>query len=666
MPLQATSGAASYDGFGGGVAAVPNYIEDVFSTYLYTGNGASQTITNGIDLSGSGGLVWIKCRTPTNYNNWLSDTVRGNTKRSSSNTDGAESTLSTSITSFNSNGFSVGSNSNVNDNGANEKFVSWTFREQPKFFDVVTYTGNSTAGRTIPHNLGSVPGCIIIKCTDGPASTQPWEVYHRSTGNTQALFLNLTQGPDVGTQHWNNTSPTSTEFTLGGGAGVNNNTSTYIAYLFAHDAGGFGLTETENVISCGSYTGNGSSDGPVITLGYEPQWILWKAASGTTSDWQIMDTTRGLPVGAIGQVLFPNLTLTEDPGNFFALSATGFKVVGSGSNSNGSGNTYIYIAIRRGPMKVPTLGTSVFSLSQFSSSATNTGSSALTDLVIAKNPASAGKDVFAMNRLAGTLHLTTSTSNGESGTASQGAWDAMTGFRFTASANSYTGDFSSSAQIAWQFKRAPSFFDVVCYAGTGTSATQAHNLGVTPEWVICKDRTGATFPNWGLWSAGDGIVNHDISGLSLNSTAAAAYIDLGYSSRFTATTFRPDTVYDSTENSKNQSGHTYVAYLFATLAGVSKVGYYVGTGTLTTINCGFVAGARFVIIKNVSSTGGWYVWDSTRGMVSGTDPSLQLNSAAAESNADSVYAVTTGFQLLASPAVAVNTNLSKYIFLAIA
>jgi len=123
-----------------------------------------------------------------------------------------------------------------------------------------------------------------------------------------------------------------------------------------------------------------------------------------------------------------------------------------------------------------------------------------------------------------------------------------------------------------------------------------------------------------------------------------------------------------TYNGVNGSGDTYVAYLFATCAGVSKVGSYAGTGATQTINCGFGAGgARFVLIKRTDSTGGWYVWDSARGMISGTDPSLLLNSTAAEVNANSVYAISTGFQIV-STAAGINSSASgaTYIFLAIA
>ena len=160
MPLQATSGAASYDAFGGGVPVVPAYIEEVFSTYLYTGNGTTQTITNGIDLSTKGGLVWIKDRVATPPH-LLIDTIRGGNKFVSSNTTTAQTTTSI-ISAFNTTGFSLTADTVVGDwNWSGDNYASWTFRKQPKFFDIVTYTGNAT-NRRISHSLGSTPGFIIV------------------------------------------------------------------------------------------------------------------------------------------------------------------------------------------------------------------------------------------------------------------------------------------------------------------------------------------------------------------------------------------------------------------------------------------------------------------------------------------------------------------------
>ena len=266
MPLIATRGAASAQGFGEfAQSAAPNYIEDVFSTYLYTGNSPStQTITNGIDLSGKGGMVWVKSRVSgdgATYNNILMDTVRGTGSGNilyGNLTLAAQTAPNAGISSFNSNGFSLryddGYGTNYPSGGT---FASWTFRKQPKFFDVVTYTGNNGTGsgiQTIAHNLGSVPGTIIVKCID--TAPYDWIVYHRSLGATKYAYLNTTAAADTFSGYWNNTAPTSTEFTVGTSGGVNGSGQTYVAYLFAHNAGGFGLTGTDNVISCGSATGD--------------------------------------------------------------------------------------------------------------------------------------------------------------------------------------------------------------------------------------------------------------------------------------------------------------------------------------------------------------------------------------------------------------------------
>ena len=247
----------------------PPFIEDVFSTYLYTGTGAALTINNGINLSGKGGLVWIKNRTLA-ANHSLADTVRGYDKNLASNTTAAQITEAR-LSGFTSSGFSLtGGYSEV---GGEYPYVSWTFREQPKFFDIVTYTGNGSYPRTISHNLGSTPGCIIIKSASDAG--YGWVTWHRSLGANDALQLQTTDAKITDANLWNGT-PTSTTFSVGSYSGCNANGVTYVAYVFAHDAGGFGLTETDNVISCGSFTTNGSGNVSQVSLGYEPQWVLYK------------------------------------------------------------------------------------------------------------------------------------------------------------------------------------------------------------------------------------------------------------------------------------------------------------------------------------------------------------------------------------------------------
>ena len=224
MPLVQTRGAASAKGFGefAQAATAVTYIEDVFSTYLYTGTGASQTITNGIDLSGKGGLTWIKGRSGAT-DHALYDTARGATFDLVSNSTAAQTTQATGLTAFGSTGFSIGALAKLNTSAAT--YASWTFRKQPKFFDVVTWTGTG-ANRTIAHALGSVPGTIIVKRTD---TTADWAVYHRSLANTQYLVLNTTAATATGATYWNSTTPTSSVFSVGTNASVNASGGTYVA-----------------------------------------------------------------------------------------------------------------------------------------------------------------------------------------------------------------------------------------------------------------------------------------------------------------------------------------------------------------------------------------------------------------------------------------------------
>jgi hypothetical protein len=216
-----------------------------------------------------------------------------------------------------------------------------------------------------------------------------------------------------------------------------------------------------------------------------------------------------------------------------------------------------------------------------------------------------------------------------------------------ASANSYAN---------WVFSRAPSFFDEVCYTGTGSAQTLTHNLGATPELIITKNRTQGNV--WYTYSQTIGATKY----LRLNTTDAEA----------TGTNVWNNTAPTSTQftvgsSGSFASGDGFVAYLFATCAGVSKVGSYTGTATTKQIDCGFTGGARFVLIKKTSGTGSWYVWDSARGIVSGNDPYLLLNSTAAEvTNTDYIDTYSAGFEISSTAPSEINENGGSFIFLAIA
>jgi hypothetical protein len=233
-------------------------------------------------------------------------------------------------------------------------------------------------------------------------------------------------------------------------------------------------------------------------------------------------------------------------------------------------------------------------------------------------------------------------------------WDLQGGVRIGNGANATNN--GGSTYVDWNFRRAPGFFDVVCYTGTGANRTVSHNLGVVPELMIVKKRSAAD--DWAVYANND---NTDF--LLLNTTAATADDNTYWNDTSpTASVFTVGTNADV-----NTSAATYVAYLFATVAGVSKVGSYTGTGTTLQVNCGFTGGSRFVLIKRTDSTGDWYFWDSARGIVAGNDPYLLLNSGVAEvTGTDYVDTFSSGFEISSTAPAAINANGGTFIFLAIA
>jgi hypothetical protein len=591
-----------------------------------------------------------------------------------SNTTSAQNSIS-AFASPTSSGFTLGADAAGYYANANAvTYASWTFREQPKFFDIVTYTGTNGV-RTINHNLGSAAGCIMIKCT---STTSNWMVWHRSISGQDNLYLNATDGTStvaadpISVDGWPSSTSTTT-FTVDSGTdSCNTLGETYVAYLFAHDAGGFGLTGSDNVISCGTYTGNGSATGPVVTLGYEPQWVMIKNTSAV-GNWAMQDVMRGMPVGGSTLTLFANLSNAEANAGASRVApiATGFQITNTASGDlNGNGNDYIYIAIRRGPMKMPTVGTSVFSPQTWTGSTgqVNIPTNFPVDLGISGRAIpGTGHYSYAQNRLAGVgASLRTNTTDAEVGPG------IIYGFYMDSNTTAYMpGGNASSwnetdgggvgyAQSGWFFRRAPSFFDEVCYTGTGVATAYNHNLGVIPELVIVKSRS-TTYDWYVIQQPAGGGTGPEV----LLNTTGASLGSVNWSSLATASTFTPYSFFGTPTGA---SGQTYVAYLFATCAGVSKVGSYSGsTGNTVVVPCGFTSGVRFVLIKRTDSTGDWYVWDSARGIIAGNDPYLLLNNTAAEvTSTDYIDTYSAGFEVTSTAPTGLNATGGTYIFLAIA
>ena len=648
-------------GAAGAAAGDPVYVDDVYSIDLHKGTSNNKTITNGIDLATEGGLVWNKGRS-NNSANWLYDTEKGVNSGLRTNTNDGSNSSSDHFHSFNSDGYTLGSNGSLNYTGST--YVAWTFRKCPGFFDIVTYTGNGTAGREIPHSLGSTPGMVIVKRTNGADN---WTVQHRSLGGTKSLYLNLTNTEDTSSTEWNNTAATSTVFTVGTSGKTNANGDTYVAYIFAHDDQSFGTSRNESIIKCGTYSGSTSTF--QIDLGWEPQYVMIKRASGSSSawtNWGIFDNMRGVVFGGNDNVVAANVNNEENGTNLYGsynlieFNSTGMKIdptAGQATTVNTNGESYIYMAIRR-PHKPPTAGTQVFDDVAY------TGNSGVQDIAI--SPSYVDTNIIKRrtatdnwgwsNRFTGDSHHYTPNSTAamaSRNSADNVEFDRMNAFGLVGNSSGEV-NYNGAPLISYNFKRAPGFFDYVSYTGDGTlNRNITHNLAAVPEMVIIKRKT------LGEWwvdvdAAGSGQV------LYLNrDNAKFSYTAFG---THTATTIQLES---AANNDTNQNTGEYMAYLFATLAGVSKVGTYTGNGSFQDINCGFTTGARFVMTKRIDSTGGWVIYDTARGLGSGNDKYIRLDSNATELTYDDIDQQNAGFTIRNGSGVS-NINGATYIFLAIA
>jgi len=629
-------------GIAGQPSGGPTNVADVFSTYLYTGNGSSQTITNDIDLAGEGGLVWLKGRSSA-HEHALLDTSRGdNSALSTQNTSAAAN--ETGFGSFLSNGFSFingGGWYNINQN--NQTYVAWTFRKKEKFFDIVTYTGNGSV-RNISHSLEAVPAIMIVKCTN--TSGNRWNVYHKNANaspESGRMALNTTDrfygSGEISSfaNIWNETVPTDTVFTVGTYSDVNNSGSTYVAYLFADNSS---EDAEDQMIKCGGYTGTNTNNGPVIDLGWEPQFVMIKSSNGA-GHWIMFDTMRGLSVDGSDRFLFANLSNAEDGYSFINVTPTGFKLITNEGQVNGN-ETYIYMAIRAPMMVEPEAATDVFAID-------NRGGVPAFD-------SGFPVDFFIQHegetgaRLTGRARMRTHQTEAEI----TSYWNIK---QFNSNVGMGVNPAVTTWLYSWMWKRAKGFMDVVAYSGTGVAKTEAHSLGVVPEMIWVKSR--ANSKNWAVYhpsshAAGNTLfLNLDNGGSGVGGFQSTAVSD---------TTFNVDTA-DYT----NESGWTYVAYLFATLAGISKVGSYTGNGSSQTINCGFSAGAKYVLIKRTNATGDWHVWDSSRGIIAGNESYFRLNIDGGEQhNEDAIDPHNSGFIVNQITPTNINVNSATYIFYAIA
>jgi hypothetical protein len=634
-------------------------VEEVFSTYLYEGNGSNNTrsINNGLDLANEGGIIWTKNREQTGDHVIFDPQVFPDGDHwIYVNLSTAPQDMGSRIFDTTSTGYQI-SNDNNRYNASARDYVSWSFRKAPKFFDVVTWNGNNQSTRNISHNLGSVPGAMIVS---GYTNAEDRWVYHRKMNPSapQNYAAKLHENGGVSTEdRWRQTAPTDTQFTVD--TDLNTSGRSYFAYLFAHNDGdgGHGPDGQQDIIKCGSFTTNSSGIGEDVNLGWEPQWLLVRSI--TYGDWKLVDTTRGYPAYKQGNSATQRLEAEDTASEATQiyggiLSNTGFKIQ---DNAN---TTYMYIAIRRGPMAVPEDATEVFDpIAANNSAGTFNTTGFRVDFQIMR-PYNATRSTFVNDRMRGVETLSTQT--GTSGpylltnTAASEVNNYMTmgwtndGFR-TAS-----GGYPSDPVVYYNLKRAPNFFEMVTYTGNAPARTINLGLGSVPKmmWIKCRDGG----EEWCIYHSGAGATKF----LTLNQN----YGTQTSSDRWNNTT--PTDTQFSLGNHRevNRDDNIYIAYLFGEVSGISKMGSYTGNGQAQVIDCGFTAGARFVMIKRTNTTGDWYYWDVERGIVTGSESRLAFNLDAAEvTNTDFIDPNNSGFALQAAYTAVNNLN-DEYIFYAIA
>ena len=446
---------------------------------------------------------------------------------------------------------------------------------------------------------------------------------------------------------WNGTVPTSTHFTVGNHGDVNQSNASYVAYIFANQENNFGENEDQDIVKCGAFYTDGSSRANVA-LGWEPEFFMIKRVNGT-DNWWMLDASRGHTSGSYDFRLIADDNWQQGGVNGFGYPTTdGVSILSYPISDNAqiyANSTYVYIAIRRLP-KPPESGTDVYMASTANQSVDfNVGFRP--DLAWTKNLN--GGNWFSGTRLTGNKFVLLESASTE-GNASW-AWNNPTGtFKSTEASN----------PISWLFKRAPGFLDIVAYNGDWVNNRAInHNLGVAPELIITY---GRNFGGGQGFTIVPSLSTNEMVKMTSTASRVSSFYGTSSSTQPTATQY-----YVSSNNDINETGRTYVSYLFASLDNVSKVGTYNGTGNAIDVDCGFTNGARFVLIKRWNATGGWFLFDSTRGITSNNDPYFELQTTNQSITSQNLLTpLSTGFTVNGSITGELNSSSGTYIYLAIA
>ena len=621
-------------------------LRQIYRCYPYYGNGTTQTVENGINTN-VGSLVLTKVRSTTGpilardtFGHYLNTTT----------TDTEHATPADTI-NFLTNGYELGSASGTELNINGEQHASWTFRRAARFFDMVTYTGDGQASKTVNHSLTIEPGMIVCKSVDTTATD--WFVYHKDA--TGDLALNTAGAQSVSKDNIN--TATSTTFNVGSNA--NQSGVGYVAYVFAHDS-----NVDDGLIQCGTFTTDVSGNADV-TLGWEPQTILWKRVDDTGS-WNIFDNQRRWgSFGDGGRVRFNDTTAETD-----FTTAAQFDSDGFSDNSYatfGPSATHVYLVIRK-------RGETPSSTSEVFDSRTRVGAGGGSEwkfggldfapdmTIISYMSTSSNYQHATFNReVAKTDKVFMHTSSQTNPTWTNGGHFHDTDGFYSYYTGNILDNYGKTYSVT-NFKAAPGFFDLVGYTGDGASTrTHKHRLGIVPRLIVIRGLRDDIGRSWHVLHADAGTGLDLYFDIPTHSTGAGSVWD---SQLPTA-----DEFYTGSDVNINRSGEEYMVWLFGELPGLTKIGSYTGNGTSQTIDCGFVNGAQYVWVKRYDVSAPWYCFDIARGISQGVgnNPHFDISSSSAQdATADSLWSTSSGFDVNQNATTDLNVDTAEYVFFAIA
>jgi hypothetical protein len=648
-----------------------------FNAVLYTGNQSARSIAVGFEP----GFTWIKERNDTDAH-FLQDSVRGSTYTLYSNNMAAQFNETQAVTSFTSTGFNLGTYTGTNT--TNNTYVAWNFKaggaavantdgtissqvsvNNTLGFSIAKYTGTAVNGATVGHGLDAAPEIVFIKNLSGSSH---WKSIMAPLGAGYALYLNLNIAAVSG--QWNNTLPTTSVFTLDTDSNDNGNGSEHIAYCFASKPG---------FSKVGSYTGNGSTSGPMVQTGFEPAFVMLKCTTASGTSWRIVDNKRNTS-NPRSKYLEPQSTQVEQTYDQLNFYSNGFQVITTDTSINASGSNVLYLAIAAdGSTATPSLAnsfaTEIYTGNGNNQTITNVGFNSNFTWTKSRTETT---DNWLFDTMRGSGNYISSDSTG----ANISVWsnygvhfDTTNGFTVKDdSSGGYYMNKPSATYVTWNWKAVgtPAIntdgsttslvsanqaagFSVVEYAGP-SALNPGHGLGGTPDLIITKGASAVE--DWYIYNSINGTGKY--LSFTRNDQGGGTGRDGIQSNANTFSTVNAT----SFTTQVTSASLTYIAYCFKSISGYSKVGSYTGNGSSTgpIVTTGFQT--NFVLIKRTDGTSNWNIYDTARDASNPSGPPLYPNLNNAEAGSQAVNFLSTGFQ----PAFAggdINENNGTYIYLAI-